>query len=103
MTDPTQTTDEMPHPWYGPCDAFMPDGGCAECDDVRRDVWSVWRIHWRKNCAELKDAPMPNETTRSVEDAVRHWWPGYWRGVLDGMIGGGLVSLLVWEYFHGWL
>ena len=19
------------HPWYGPCDALRPDGGCAEC------------------------------------------------------------------------
>ncbi len=19
------------HPWYGPCDALLPDGGCAEC------------------------------------------------------------------------
>lgn len=30
---PEQTTD--PHPYYGPCDSLLPDGGCAECEAQR--------------------------------------------------------------------
>ena len=29
-------TGEMPHPWYGPCDALGPNGICAECG--RHDI-----------------------------------------------------------------
>lgn len=28
--------DHDPHPWYGPCDAMMLDGGCYECAKVIR-------------------------------------------------------------------
>ena len=27
---------EDPHYWYGPCDTFMSDGSCAECERLRR-------------------------------------------------------------------
>ena len=28
-------SDGLPHPWYGPCDGFGPDGTCVECREVR--------------------------------------------------------------------
>jgi len=28
--------DNLPHPWYGPCDGFAEDGGCKECEEVRQ-------------------------------------------------------------------
>jgi hypothetical protein len=33
QSDQPQTTD--PHPYYGPCDSLLPDGGCAECEAQR--------------------------------------------------------------------
>jgi hypothetical protein len=38
------------HPWYGPCDALMDDGSCAECSavqfepgyaDYKRGLWGA--------------------------------------------------------------
>lgn len=58
------------HPWYGPCDAIMPDGGCAECDKVRRNEWSAWRYQWRGEdpSPSYWYAPDGTKVYRSYED-----------------------------------
>jgi hypothetical protein len=47
--------DGIPHPWYGPCDAFGPHGFCVECrrvtvlhlDEITR--LTNERDHWRQH------------------------------------------------------
>lgn len=35
------------HPWYGPCDGLLADGGCAECAAVRFDPgYAEARAEW---------------------------------------------------------
>ncbi len=33
---------------------------------------------------------------RTTEEAVRHWWPGYWRGLFDGALGMAIVLGGLW-------
>lgn len=36
---------------------------------------------------------------RSLEDKVRHWWPGYWYGLIEGLILGAVSVGLAWAAF----
>jgi hypothetical protein len=44
--DPKTEPAADPHPWYGPCDGWGPDGGCSECSGlVEHNDGSRTRIH----------------------------------------------------------
>jgi len=35
------------HPWFGPCDTNLPDGGCSECDAIARgNNKSHYQLMW---------------------------------------------------------
>ena len=48
--------------------------------------------------------PMVREG-RTEQELVRHWWPGYWRGMAEGLVIGGAVTGMALGWLalrHGW-
>jgi hypothetical protein len=37
------------------------------------------------------------DAERSIEDKVYHWWPGYWRGAIEGVIFGIMLATIFFE------
>lgn len=52
-----------PHPWYGPCDGFGPDGTCCECQQAfGHEDGSVTAMHTKE---VLRRAPLRTRLKRA--------------------------------------
>lgn len=86
----TMSTDD-PHPRYGPCDSFGPDGACSECtgviavviDDTQRLEWLISRLNWERmqitehGCCDFHSMfpdmdDLPAISREAIDNAMTH-------------------------------
>jgi len=59
-------SDGLPHPWYGPCDGFGPDGTCVECREVREHCLE-------HNYYPITDEQIDKAWEEAHRDPIRVW------------------------------
>jgi len=64
----TTSAQPSPHPWYGPCDALRPDGGCAECAKAQPSADDVERA--REIAGNYAAAFVVSEAAAAIETAL---------------------------------
>lgn len=66
----TSTTEPEPHPWYGGCDGFGPNGTCSECTGIveRNDG------AWVQGEAVVKKPPL-SRRLKAAWNALRYTTP----------------------------
>ena len=90
------------HPWYGPCDGFGTDGGCAECERVAEWKWSeADTAEVIVPLAKIREQESERDLLNSLRLALRgqRWChcSGPFECLLHGILGGVRIRELTEE------